>query len=64
MRAAVLFNLYESAKALRLHLTEHFKLYNPTRMSFAHTCRLQHDKTKTFVQEKKETCLTVTIKKI
>ena len=36
MRAVVLFNLYESAKTIRLLLTEHFKLYNPTRMSFAH----------------------------
>ena len=40
----MLFNLYESAKVIRLLLTEHFKLYNPTRMSFAH--RWHHDKTK------------------
>ena len=45
MRAVVFFNLYESAKTIRLLLTEHFKLYNPTRMSFAH--RWHHDKTKT-----------------
>ena len=36
MRAVVLFNLYEPAKTIRLLLTEHFKLYNPAWMSFAH----------------------------